>query len=168
MFQLRSGPIGLSICAALWASCAGTTKTQTPSSDLSDFECNDRKVDYMVVGGFVADEAGVSMHCQSGTPTIVKWHLEEGKRIEQSAPLTGEQFDAAWEKVDSTGWRHMKTECNNPDATPSDPAYVMDVGDYAKSMSFSCNGKTLPFPYDRIVNELDLRAVGFGDQDQRR
>ncbi len=43
---------------------------------------------------------------------------------------------------------------------------MLDVGDYAMSVTLNCDGKSLPFPYDRIVNELDLRAAGFGEQDR--
>jgi hypothetical protein len=43
---------------------------------------------------------------------------------------------------------------------------MIEVGDYAMSVTLNCDGTTLPFPYDRFVNELDLRAAGFGDQDE--
>lgn len=142
----------------------GATNT-VASRDLSQFECNERRVEYMVAGGFVADEAGVIVGCEGEDPKLLKWYLEDGERITSTHPLTAEQFDTLWKRVDSTGWRHLGEECKNPGAAADDPAFVIDVADHAVSKSLICSGKTLPFPYDRIVNELDLRAAGFGDQD---
>ncbi len=150
------------------ASCFACSKqggNTANSRDLSQFECNDRRAEYMVAGGFGAEEAGISMVCDGENPRIQKWRVEEGERSESTNELTAEQFDDVWKKIDSTGWRHLGEDCNNAQAESDDPAYVIDVGDHAKNNSFSCEGKTLPFPYDRIVNELDLRAAGFGDQD---
>ena len=155
-------------CGALLAISTSCSKQQGANSgarDLSQFACNDRQVEYMVAGGFAADEAGIIMACDGENPRIVKWRLEEGGRVESSNPLSGEQFDDVWKRVDSTGWRHLAADCVNPQLQGDDPVYVIDVGDYEHKASMSCQARTLPFPYDRIVNELDLRAAGFGDQD---
>ncbi|MCP4447052.1 MAG: hypothetical protein GY811_17145 [Myxococcales bacterium] len=59
----------------------------------------------------------------------------------------------------------LDEDCNNTAADSDEPVYVIDVADHSLSNSVNCQGKTLPFPYDRIVNELNLRAAGFGDKD---
>lgn len=154
----------LPFVSLLLLSCGGAGKAKTTTVNLDDFECKDRSMSYTVVGGFAADESGVSMQCaDTGAPTILKWRLDGGDRQEKTFPLSAQQFDDVWAKIDSTGWRHLDEECNNPDATPDDPAYTMKVGDHAMNVDLACAGKTLPFPFDRIVNELDLRAVGVGE-----
>lgn len=133
--------------------------------DLSQFECNDRRVAYMVAGGFAADEAGVTVECEGENPRLTNWRMDDGERSEKTSKLSGEQFDTLWKNIDSTGWRHVDQDCKNAGAKDGDPAYVIEVGDHAMNVTLNCDGTTLPFPYDRIVNELDLRAAGFGDQD---
>lgn len=144
--------------------CSKQAATNKPR-DLSEFTCNDRRVEYMLAGGFAADETGITMACDGENPRIQVWQHDGGARTEKNHELTAQQFDDVWKRVDSTGWRHLGDDCQNPDAAFDDPTYSIDVGDHAKTSSMICQGRTLPFPYDRIVNELDLRAAGFGDQD---
>ena len=154
-----------SVLLVVLASCSKQGEQTSASRGLEGFECNDRRVEYMVAGGFGAEEAGITMVCDGENPRVLKWRLEEGERTESTHTLSAQQFDEVWEKVDSTGWRHVDEDCNNSAAQPEDPVYVIDVADHSQSNSLNCQGKVLPFPYDRIVNELDLRAAGFGDQD---
>jgi hypothetical protein len=154
----------LALVALVAGVACGGGKRSSGGPDVTDFECNERRIEYMVVGGFAADEAGVRMDCAGGKPVLTKWRLEaNGERRTEPFDLSGEQFDATWEKVEATGWRFLDEKCANPGASPKDPIYSIDVGDGSKSVSLSCTGKELPFPYDRLVNELDLRAAGFGD-----
>ena len=151
---------GFLLCA-----CGPKSGDKAASRDLSQFECNDRMISYMVAGGFGAEEAGVTVECDNANPRLTKWRSEEGERSESVHYLTADQFDTLWKNIDASGWRHVDEDCKNPDAEDGDPAYLIEVGDHASSVTLSCEGKTLPFPYDRLVNELDLRAAGFGDQD---
>ena len=151
--------------ALLASGCAGAPATTGGSRATDDFECRDRRAEYIVVGGFAAPEAGVRAECEGGIPRLSRWRLVDGERITDSTELSAEQFEALWIKIDATGWRHLADDCENPAASPGDPAYTMDVADHALARSFGCSGRTLPFPYDRIVNELDLRAAGLGDAD---
>lgn len=147
----------------LAAGCGGRA-AGAPASDpgAADFECNGRRAEYMVVGGLVAPEAGVTMDC-GPSPRLVKWRSEAGQeQIRSTHALTAEQFDSTWEKIDATGWRFLARTCPGV-AAKARPIYTIDVGDSATSVSLSCAGVELPFPYDRLVNELDLRAAGFGD-----
>jgi hypothetical protein len=154
---------GVALVAGL-ASCGGGPKKGHAAYDLSQFECNDRQVEYMVAGGFVATEAGIRMECKGNKPRITRWRLEDsGKRSSSTFDLSGEQFDATWEKVDAAGWRFLDAQCDNPSSSDGDPVYSIDVGDATSSVQLMCTGKELPFPYDRLINELDLRAAGFGN-----
>lgn len=151
--------------APLALACGPKTDSAATKRDLSQFECNERMISYMVAGGFAAEEAGVTVQCDGENPRLITWRVDDGQRSEKSNPLSGDQFDTLWKNIDSTGWRHVEQDCKNPSAKDGDPAYIIEVGDYALTATLNCDGTSLPFPYDRIVNELDLRAAGFGDQD---
>lgn len=162
--------------AALLAACGSSTPRRRPAGSSEEFECRGRRAEYMVVGGFVAPEAGVSMVCDNDRPMLTVWRVDQGEsRSERDHALSAGQFEDTWEKIDSTGWRYLDKEC--PGSTASrkpkkgrspDPLYTIDVGDHATSSSFTCGTKELPFPYNQLVNELDLLAAGFsqsGDTD---
>ena len=158
-------PAAWAVLALGVAAGCGGGKAASTGPDVADFECSERKIEYAVVGGFVADEAGIRMDCDGGKPIITRWRLESsGERKSEHFDLSGEQFDSTWEKIEATGWRFLDETCDNPGANKKkDPVYSIDVSDGSTSVSLSCTGKELPFPYDRLVNELDLRAAGFGD-----
>jgi hypothetical protein len=154
------GALGL-----LAMACGPKSDGPATKRDLSQFECNERMISYMVAGGFAAEEAGVTVLCDNENPRLITWRLDDGQRSEKTNPLSGDQFDTLWKNIDSSGWRFVEKDCKNPDAKDGDPSYLIEVGDSALTVTLNCDGTTLPFPYDRIVNELDLRAAGFGDQD---
>lgn len=150
------------MCCCLVACSAPQKRRSSPGSN-QPFECNSRRAEYLVVGGFVAPEAGVSMVCDGSGPRIITWRVEAGdNRVENTHPLSVEQFESTWEQIDSTGWRFLEKDCGNP-KRKGEPIYSIDIGDHATTVGLSCVGKELPFPYDRLVNELDLRAAGFGN-----
>jgi hypothetical protein len=156
------------LAAALALAACGGGGNRTRAEDLSQFQCNSRRVEYLEAGGFAAAETGVRMECGAadgpGNPRITRWRVEEdGKRKTESFRLSADQFDGTWQKIDATGWRFLDAECSNPGAGKTDPVYQIGVGDHAAEVSLNCRGRELPFPYDRLVNELDLRAAGFGD-----
>ena len=154
----------LVVLVGLVAACTAPQKRRGgTTSEGPPFECSSRRAEYLVVGGMVAPEAGVSMVCDGSGPRIITWRNEEGEhRVEDTHPLSAEQFEATWEQIDSTGWRFLEKDCGNP-KRKGDPIYTIGVGDHATQVDLVCGGKELPFPYDRLVNELDLRAAGFGD-----
>ena len=162
------GPLagGAALAAALMAAagCGGQQGRRGGGAAGEEFTCYSRRAEYMVVGAFVAPEAGVSMLCDGEQPRLVTWRVDAGgERNERTYQLSAAQFEATWEQIDSTGWRYLEKTCNNPEQVKGDPIYTIDVGDSGTSNSFTCVGKELPFPYDRLVNELDLRAAGLGD-----
>jgi hypothetical protein len=73
-------------------------------------------------------------------------------------------LESLWKKIESTGWRYLEN-CDNPSAADDDPVYTVDVADDKSSVSLSCPGqaRSMPFPFDRLINELDLEAAGFPD-----
>jgi hypothetical protein len=163
-------------------SCGGTQRGARASGGDEgaaepSFSCHGRRAEYMVVGGFAAAESGVSVVCDNDRPHVIKWQSESvgGQRQESNLKLSGEQFEGFWEKIDATGWRNVPEQCSasgprkakgkkkSAPSTPAEPIYTIDVSEGKMSKSFTCAGKELPFPYDRLVNELDLRANGFGD-----
>jgi len=160
-------PLTLVACATFALACGPAQKTDTTQRDLSQFQCNERFVEYLVVGGFVADEAGVIVQCSDENPRLTKWYTgADNNRVESNHQLSGEQFDSLWGKIDSTGWRFLEDECENPGSVDGDPVYQVGIADHATQRDLTCTGKELPFPYDRLINELDLRAAGLGDADE--
>lgn len=164
------------VVAALAAACGSSTPRRRAPGENSEFECRGRRAEYMVVGGFVAPEAGISMVCDNDRPMLTVWRVDQGEsRSEHDHALSGGQFDDTWEKIDSTGWRYLDKECpgSTARARPKkgrapDPLYTIDVGDSQVTASFTCGARELPFPYNQLVNELDLLAAGFqqaGDTD---
>jgi hypothetical protein len=160
---------GLLLVAALAAACGSSTPRRRAAGSSEEFECLGRRAEYMVVGGFVAPEAGISMVCDNDRPMLTVWRVDQGgSRSEHDHPLSPGQFDDTWEKVDSTGWRYLDKECPGSTASSkpkkgraADPLYTIDVSASKVSSSFVCGAKELPFPYNQLVNELDLLAAGF-------
>ncbi|HEU5055705.1 MAG TPA: hypothetical protein VFU21_04245 [Kofleriaceae bacterium] len=162
--------------AALASACGSQAPRRRAPGENAEFECRGRRAEYMVVGGFVAPEAGISMICDNDRPMLTVWRVDQGQsRSERDHALSAGQFDDTWEKIDSTGWRYLDKECPGSTAQKKvkkgrapDPLYTIDVGDAQVSASFTCGAKELPFPYNQMVNELDLLAAGFaqaGDTD---
>ncbi len=160
----------------LLAACGSSTPRRRAAGSSEEFECRGRRAEYMVVGGFVAPEAGISMVCDNDRPMLTVWRVDQGEsRSERDHALSPGQFEDTWEKIDSTGWRYLDKECPGSTAQKKlkkgrspDPLYTIDVGDHAATSSFTCGTKELPFPYNQLVNELDLLAAGFeqaGDTD---
>ncbi len=153
----------------LAAGCGPSSPRRRAPGENVDFECRGRRAEYMVVGGFVAPEAGVSMVCDNDRPMLTVWRVDQGEsRSEKDHPMSPGQFDDTWEKIDSTGWRYLDKECPGSTARKkprkgqaADPLYTIDVGDHGTSSSFTCGARELPFPYNQLVNELDLQAAGF-------
>ena len=151
------------VVAVCLAACTAPQKRRSSPGSSEPFECNSRRAEYLVVGGFVAPEAGISMVCDGSGPRIITWRTEAGdNRVESTHALSTDQFESTWEQIDSTGWRFLEKDCGNP-KKKGEPIYTIGIGDHATQVDLVCVGKELPFPYDRLVNELDLRAAGFGD-----
>ena len=142
----------------------GSPATRTKTSSRADFSCKNRRAEYMVTGGFAGPEAGMSVTCDADSgPRIIKYVVDSDNQRRESAHGLGPgEFDALWDRLNSTGW-HNLGDCDNDEASDTDPVYSFDLTDDWTSKSMSCAGRTLPFPWDAIVSELDQKAAEYGD-----
>ncbi len=124
-----------------------------------NFQCNDRTASYVVMGGLAARELGVMIDCRDAGPRIVQWKADQdGTRDEQTQSLTVSEFERVWEKIDSSGWRYLE-DCASTGGD-DDPAYSFDVNDWNGHAEFACtNAGPLPYPYNVMVDQLDLLAA---------
>jgi hypothetical protein len=153
----------------------GGAKGGGGAAEQYDFDCRNRRMAYIATGHFAGPEVGVVVDCAERGPRIKRWVVMDVQAGEQTGEQAGEQagrqtnqhsltareFDRLWEKFDSTGWR-MLGDCDNPAAVEGDPAYKFGIQDHNGSVSLACAGKTLPFPFDRMLNELDLLVAQYG------
>jgi hypothetical protein len=158
---------GMTMLVVALAGCGGAQDGGGGKGLVQDFKCRGRRIEYTVTGGLAGVESGVTIICREPTPTLKKWRAAEGggdKGESATHGMTQMAFDGLWKKIESTGWRYLDN-CDNPAAADDDPVYTVDVADDKSSVSLSCAGqaRSLPFPFDRLVNELDLEAAGFPD-----
>ncbi len=146
----------------LAAACGGAGGSRGKLRTIEEFTCQKRRAEYSATGGFGFVEAGVAISCSGETAKLDTWRVlnDKGNRKDSSFSLSQVEFEDLWKRIESTGWRNL-TDCNNPGAADDDPAYTIDISDENTEVSLSCQGKELPFPFDRLVNELDLKAAGF-------
>jgi hypothetical protein len=147
------------IALLLLAGC-GATPPSGPGTGRVELACNERRAEYVVAGGFAALEVGVVIECTDAGATLARWRRTEpeGEPGRTTKRLAAGEFEELWSKVESTGWRNLE-DCDNPAAAPGDPLYTFYISDHISRVSFTCVGKSLPFPYDRIVTEFDLAAA---------
>lgn len=138
--------------------CGGPDKQPMPST-WANFECKDRSVSYMVVGGMAAQEAGVTVACAAPEgPHVMRYTVEkDGTRTEDSAAITPGEFNDLWVAIEGTGWRHLD-DCA-PDPGTDVPVYQFDVKDENGSMTIGCDSLRPEFPYNTFVDELDQKAA---------
>lgn len=142
----------LAVCA-----CGASTRKQA-SIEAQDFTCKDRHVSYMTSHHMSGDEIGVQMDCSNG-PQIKRWKTSRaGKRVEDAHPLTPGEFDDIWRQIDGVGWVFLR-DCTNGTGGKTDPIYMFEVKDDQNQTTFQCQSVTMPYPYDAIVNPLDLAAA---------
>ena len=152
----------VAIClSALCLVACGAKQQGTGAEVADDFDCKNRRAAYELTGGFGAHKIGVAIRCDE-SPKIIKFRQEspESDRKVETHAIGSAAFDKLWEKLDSTGWRHM-SDCDYV-GDDSDPQYVITIGDHAAEVKVGCTGKKLQFPHDQLVNELDLKAAGLG------
>ncbi|MGE0867627.1 MAG: hypothetical protein AB7P03_03635 [Kofleriaceae bacterium] len=133
--------------------CAGSQRT---SSGGDRFECRDRSAKY-VAAHHMAGELGVQMDCAQG-PRILRWRTDKsGARQDDSHSMTPGEFDKVWREIDGTGWTYLK-DCTNGTMGKNDPMYTFEIKDDQNSSSFQCQSQSMPYPYNAIVDPLDLAA----------
>lgn len=148
--------------AVALAACGGGQSSGRAMTAVEDWDCAKRTAEYALVGGFVAAESGITVACAGDRAFLDNWRVDSaGKRSSTRHELGQFEFEELWSKLESAGWRNL-SDCDNPDAAGDDPVYTIVISDDAGEVSLTCQGKgELPFPYNRLVNELDLKAAGF-------
>lgn len=146
---------GVVLLALFVVACGGKASGKKRADGA--FSCDDRRVAYIGTGLFAGPEVGVVISCAERGPQIRRWVVldESGSKQDGARSLTPGEFDELWTKIDGTGW-HNLSDCDNPNAGDGDPSYKIGIKNQQMAVSLSCTGNPLPFPFDRIVNELDL------------
>jgi len=138
------------------AACGG--RQHGEGSGGGDFMCKERSVSYMATKHISGDEVGVLMDCAEKGPRIKRWRQDkQGKRDEDVRFITPKDFDKTWGEIAGTGWENLK-DCPNGTLGKSDPVYVFDIKDDQNKASFQCQSQSMPYPYNDIVDPLDLAA----------
>lgn len=126
--------------------------------EMVHFECRDRLVSYVATRHLGGDEVGVQMDCAEAGPRIKRWRMDKsGARVEDARSMTPVEFDNVWRQIDGTGWQYLKN-CDNGTNEDNDPIYVFDVKDDQGKGTFQCQSQAMPYPYNGIVDPLDVAA----------
>ena len=137
------------------ASCGGA-KARGGGGD-SSFDCKARSVKYVATNHMGGSEIGVDMDCSSG-PRIARWRVDKaGGRQDDTRGMSPDEFDRIWREIEGTGWQNLK-DCANGTMGKNDPVYKFEIKDDQAEASFSCQSQAMPYPYNAIVDPLDLAA----------
>ncbi len=135
----------------------GPSRHQKAMAEQERFECKERLVSYVVSHHMGASELGVQMDCSEG-PRIKRWKVDKvGKRDDDARAMTTAEFDRVWREIDGTGWVNLK-DCVNGTGGKQDPIYVFDIKDDQNKSSFQCQSVSMPYPYNGLVDPLDVAA----------
>jgi hypothetical protein len=135
----------------------GPSRQQTARAEQQDFQCKDRLVSYVVSGHIGASELGVQMDCSEG-PRIKRWKVDkQGKRLDDTRAMSPAEFERVWREIDGSGWVYLK-DCANGTGGKQDPIYVFDIKDDSNKVSFQCQSTSMPYPYNGLVDPLDVAA----------
>jgi hypothetical protein len=146
----------LAALAAL-AACGGGQRAQS-ERDAQRFDCRGRRASYKVAHHLAGHEIGVQIDCADAGPRIKRWRTDRSGTVQEDArSLTPGEFDQAWREIDGTGWPNLR-DCSNGTGGKHDPIYVFDVKDDQNQASFQCQSQSAPYPYNGIVDPLDLAA----------
>jgi hypothetical protein len=146
------------LCGFLFAAGCGASAREQARREAQGFQCRDRSISYTAVRHIAGDELGVQMDCAAAGPRIVRWKMDRtGNRIEDKKSLTPAEFDRVWREIAGSGWENLK-DCTTGTLGKQDPVYSFDVRDDQNQAQFQCQSTTLPFPYNGLVDPLDLAA----------
>lgn len=138
------------------AGCGG--RQRQANAEMQDFRCRDRFAIYTAkqhIGG----ELGVQLDCADAGPRISRWRVtRDGTRTEDARSMTPGEFDKVWGEIDSSGWAFLK-DCTTGTLGENDPLYQFRMSDDTQQGEFKCQSTTVPFPYNTIVDSLDMAAT---------
>ena len=128
------------------------------ASERQSFACRQRIISYIAAHHMGGSEIGVQMDCAEAGPRIKRWRTDKsGQRQEDARSLTPGEFDHVWTEIDGTGWPNL-TDCTNGTGGKQDPVFTFDIKDDQNKASFSCQSKTMPYPYNDLVDPLDVAS----------
>jgi len=154
---------GLVSLVSLGASACGGAQRDQVVREAQPFDCRNRIASYVVAHHMAGDELGVQIDCAQAGPRIQRWRTDiAGNRDEDAHGLSPGEFDKIWKEIDGTGWPNLH-DCSNGTTGKQDPIYMFDIKDDQNKASFQCQSQSMPYPYNDIVDPLDLAA-----QDGRR
>ncbi|MBA2538003.1 MAG: hypothetical protein H0V17_00080 [Deltaproteobacteria bacterium] len=123
-----------------------------------DFRCRDRLASYVATKHMGGEEIGVQMDCVERGPRIKRWRMDrQGKRVNDEHSMSPTEFDSVWRELDGTGWPNLR-DCGNGTGGKQDPIYTFDIKDDTNKATFQCQSRTMPYPYNSIVDPLDVAA----------
>lgn len=156
MRRPRATSVGLVAVLGLCA-CGGGRREQI-AREAQPFDCRGRRASYIATHHMAGDEIGVQIDCADAGPRIKRWRTDKvGNRQEDSRGLTPGEFDKVWREIDGTGWTNLR-DCSNGTGGKHDPIYTFDIKDDQNQASFQCQSQSMPYPYNDIVDPLDLAA----------
>ena len=144
------------LACALGAACGGSR--EQIKREMQSFDCRSRRASYIVTHHLAGDEIGVQIDCAEVGPRIKRWRTDKsGTHQEDAHGLTPGDFDKIWKEIEGTGWQYLH-DCENGTGGKRDPIYVFDVKDDQRQVSFQCQSQSMPYPYNAIVDPLDLAS----------
>jgi len=147
---------GAALAAVAAGAGCGASAREQARREAQDFQCRDRSVAYMATRHIAGDELGVQMDCATAGPRVVRWKMDRnGNRIEDKVSVTPGEFDRVWREISGTGWENLK-DCTTGTLRKQDPVYSFDIKDDQNQAQFQCQSTVLPFPYNGLVDPLDL------------
>ena len=153
------------VVAGALISAGGCGGRQTQANrEMQNFACKDRAINYTVTHHMGGAELGVQMDCIDQGPRIKRWRVDaKGTRQEDARGMTPSEFDDVWSQIAGVGWENLK-DCTNGSEGKNDPLYKWAIKDDQNSNAFQCQSATVPFPYNSLVDPLDMAAQRSGKQ----
>lgn len=148
--------LGAVATAIVLAACGGAAREAR--REAVDFDCKQRRASYTTAHHMSGDEIGVEIDCATQGPHISRWKTDKGgHRIEDAHNISPVEFDRVWTEIEGTGWRNMG-DCANGSGDKRDPLYQFDIKDEVDHKQFTCQGANMPYPYNDLVDPLDLAS----------
>jgi hypothetical protein len=150
-----AGPVVAGLGLAI-AACGGPQRE--PARAAQRFECRSRSASYVASHHMAGSELGVQIDCAEVGPRIARWRVDKaGTREEDAHGLTPGEFERVWREIDGTGWPNLR-DCTNGTGGKQDPVYRFAIRDDQNQASFQCQSQAMPYPYNDLVDPLDLAA----------
>lgn len=154
---MRSAAAIACLAGLALGACGGARRDQI-EREAQRFDCRGRRASYTVAHHMADDEIGVQIDCADAGPRIKRWRTDKkGKRQEDARALTPGEFDKVWREIDGTGWPYLH-DCGNGTGGRHDPIYMFDIKDDQNTAAFQCQSQSMPYPYNDLVDPLDLAA----------